>query len=1524
MLRSAAVACLTVAGLVPALAGDANIAYAARLRAEPAASERALRRWVDGDPATAGSFEVGTSGHGVLTFEFERPRRVSGVRSFQPSDVYYTTAYRVEVDTDGDGSFDATLAESTDAPLKSWAEHRWAPVAVRALRFTTVDGVSKGRRAHPTLSEIEVVGEVMPGDIERAGEAGVVLPRLPYARPVKRNTPLVVAGRPLAVLVPRDAAYGPAVAALVAGLRSAGVEAEGVADIVAAAPTERTVVCLGTMLTNPLLERLYWNRYTFADALTPGPGRYLVHTVFDPHPLNAGRNIVVVACSDPAGATLGVKALLGAVKGRFLPWAVLTGPEPAVPPADASKIAAGRPDPTFCEFTRHANSYLKTGCAAHAQQAFAVMRTMAAMYAPGGERHSPVGSSSHRKMPWPEETTSWEILCAWDAFEEHPGIDAELRLAFSNSLLQFTRDLVAHTSGYGGIGKSDLVSWNHTTFPLLGIHFGARYFHRIYRLADMPEKLAKARACFLAQARSWKPQEDADSYLTLTTAHSQVYCLAENEMGYFTSGNMKAYADYMVGICDSRGLGSGFGDSNVSSNPNLPGKVLPLALWWTSDGGYKWLMHHYTGGTWRNPYERGVAAAPPDRFLGVNVFRTDAQVYQWMQSRPTYNERFVKSDVPTADSFDKISFRESWEPDAQYLLLDGLSRGKHLHYDGNSIIEFVEAGERWLLDSDYLTRNTTEHSMLSVLRDGRADALVPSLSGLTAYASLPRFGYTDTYTRDYNHCDWRRQIVWRRGEWFVVADTVTAREAGSYDFDLTWKTIDEAGQQRVVSGRHFVAERGGAAGGTMDCTAVDDPHASGGKAMLMDRATSRLAFGVGLPEGEYSLTVIAHGVDGSSDSLWVTVDGADKTAFHTPQLKYGRTGGDHTRTRPTPTATLAGTGPHLITVTLRELPPVRVDRFVFQPADGTPAVYEAEDLPPPPAPEARPDTARRFHIRSAHPVTAWVTNHERAGITVPVSILHQRQSGTLQAGRQTRFASLLAVSRPGKRRDVRLREAGPGLLAVTGPEPALVCLGDTDVPGLRAEANAALLTPRGVAACGLGRLSLGGITVECRPPANVQLDLDTGRATLEQVTGAVDVTVTREGDSHGAAISPGQGVGRLQLPDEVAGAWARTVAGLAGGRAEEAEEAEAAGPATEAPVWTAFEHGGRINAVKVADLGDGRGQRVFVCRGPSLHCLDASGALQWSFAANSLARDVAFGDLRAQPGSELVLGSADTHVYILGADGVELGKHQMRGIPWSRSFGERAFAVFNVAVGDLTGDGEPEILATMQNYDVQAMGADWKLLWKHDYALHGSMQMSLEDTDGDDTTDAIFIGDKYGYSTGIRPDGSLMFRRYTSIGDVCYAVGDLDGDSSAEVATGSSTGDVVATPAASAREVRWRFDNFGYAANRLRAADVDGDGRDEVLLASGTGYVYCLDGDGTLLWQDRAGVCVNDVLPAPGPDGLRIAYCDEAGVLRLVRGNGDVVRSIRTPAPPRQLALLRGTVLVALADGRLVAYPIPR
>ncbi|NUQ01872.1 MAG: hypothetical protein HUU35_18665, partial [Armatimonadetes bacterium] len=642
-----------------------------------------------------------------------------------------------------------------------------------------------------------------------------------------------------------------------------------------------------------------------------------------------------------------------------------------------ASVLARPPDPSFTAFRANAENYLKSGEEAYASLAVAALETMVGVYAkdPG------------RKTPWPEETTSGAILAAWDAFEECPLLPAGRRAAYVDVFLKLSRDLVKRSYEYSRIPNEDfLITWNHTTFPLLGLYFGGRYFDRYYHLPEAREWVERARRGFSQQAKSWKPQEDADSYLVLTMGHTIDYSLAEWDLAFFESGLIRQYADYVIACGDNRQWPAGFGDSGIHTSASMANAAVPYAWWWTKDPGYRWVLERANPNGYASPYWPEVPAVEPANQVGLAAFQLDPRVYTYLQRGPTYNEEFAPSEVAVEEAFDKIAFRESWHPADQYLLLDGVGRGKHLHFDTNAIIAFVQDTEHWLLDHDYLTRNTTEHNMLSVIKDGRAGRLVPGLAGLTAQGDLPRIAGTVTYVKGYNGVDWRRRILWRKGAWFLVRDEVTAREPGRYDLELTWKTIDR-GQESVTPEGRFVAQRG-QAGISRLVLPVDDPAAAKGRAVLLSAAGSSLAFGVDLPRGDYRITLRAWGEGTSSDSVWVGIDDLPKVAFHLPKGAYGPSSKVPDHSQPTPTVAVPTDGLHRVEVTLREAPPVRIDQITFERDGAPPVVVEAAAAPPPPAPAQA--VASALTIEPVGVDEARVTKHVRQGISAPVAIYHQR------------------------------------------------------------------------------------------------------------------------------------------------------------------------------------------------------------------------------------------------------------------------------------------------------------------------------------------------------------------------------------------------------------------------------------------------------------------------------------------------------------------------------------------------------
>ncbi|MGQ9732029.1 MAG: FG-GAP repeat domain-containing protein [Candidatus Zipacnadales bacterium] len=1309
-------------------------------------------------------------------------------------------------------------------------------------------------------------------------EMGELLPLMAWSttgplqvREVQREWPLVSDGNPVcAIVAPKQAGYIAAAQHLTKALATLatrtpelvlvplpGPELRGwqkypLAELAAKAPT---LIAIGNVNNNPLCSHLYWNRYTFEDSLFPGPGAYVLRTVADPYGLSPTSSVVVIGSSDAQGAQAGVAALTELLPttphGRdvTLRWTLTVSNATPLDDAQRTALLTQPLKGQFVEFLPQAESYLKTGDPTYAQ---AAKRALLACW----EAYQ---RDPRRSVTWPEETSSHRLGSLWAAIEASPEFTDTDRLTIARTLLVCLYSLPRHCSYWGRLADNDTIIWNHTTFPLLGIYWLTRYFQQAYPDLD-PDRLAlmmaEVRGAFRGQLGCWKPQCDADSYLTIVPRHLMEYTLAENDFTWFQNGNARTYAEYLSAVVDPKGIQPGFGDSSYTTATGYEYNGLPIAFWYYQDPRFLWRLNQLARGAWPNPYHQGVEPKVWNDWAGVTIFPLPGPVYHFTETRGYYDEGPAPPNVPLEQAFDKITFRENLQEDGQYLLLDGYSRGKHLHWDGNSIVKLTNHGQDWLIDGDYLVRNTTEHNMVSVLYNGRCEVQPPPCAGLLHSGVFEEAALTQTVLVDYNHTDWRRNLFWERGKWFVVLDEVEARDPGDYTMDVIWKTL-RAGKQELSDGRVFTTSRWpGPKRGSYGLQTVRNPAPGVAAAVRFEEQESQLDFPLELAAGEYQITLWAQGVDTGTDSFWVQIDTGERVAFHIPIDQFGPSSASHTKDTSRPKICLAKGGRHRITITLRENPGVLLDRIVFQTAEGgTVAEVEAEAPPQFVPQELDLGPTQDFHIVGDGTTSARFVDRE-SNVGLKIRKLWQRTSASLASGEILAVANLLYddTSASPLGLDIRRIDSAAlitddrGPVAVVGTRGAVAHRLDTDAAMFMVSSEKIRLVD----------CTRWGAWLKLDGPTDLEVNLKTNTATVH-----------------------GRKVAEIKLDWNAARQAVKEVLAWC---AEQAPPEPPVSPTAEVPpsevLWEATPAEMRpVQSLRLADeIQEGA---LVAAIGQQVVCLSATGQTLWSWQTESTVNDLCLADLDPDgqlygPGPEVLAALEEESLCVLSGRG-ELLKRRKIDYPLRVGHSSiRQPRVANVWVDDLEGDHTPDVIIGTRNGCLARLTVALEEVWVFNEIEHGTRQIVTYDLDGDGKKE-ILAANRYGTVEVHTADGGMLPGVYSELGDVELAIGDLEGDGSPEIVNGSSTG-VMKCAAVHGTE-KWRFDNHGYGVMDVEIGDWGG--KSSIVVASETGCVYLLNSNGKVVAQHFLEVPVTRLALATSPTNETVAVaagCDSGDV----------------------------------------------
>jgi outer membrane protein assembly factor BamB len=621
--------------------------------------------------------------------------------------------------------------------------------------------------------------------------------RITHTTPLHIVTPLSGA----LIAAPDDEAYAPAVAAVAErfNLKPPGE----------AFPFEPChslaghTVAVGHCGNNGLLRRLYDMGYLLHEDFHAQTHR--LRTVHNP--FGDGHNVVAILGATPDVVVRGVEQLATHIRGHAIDHAINDiAPPPEVEDKPDAFLAKhkpetnvnviGRPGPMI-EALKHLN---RTGDKRWAD----VFVQLMTPYAVGD---IPLSFWQMSAVDFWTDVLAieWEIAEPLDCFNDD---DRLLMAQFIASCTEYCHDSITYQKWR--ITDEEHMVFNHYTFPAGGIFFGCRYLrHRGYAIGDLDAWEDKARRVFARAATAGRPfDEGGAGYTWLVGTHLIKYELAQGISDYARSEKMRHYADLAVSIFNNRLEPVPFGDCGaIHSRRPMGMTILSAAAQWHRDSGYRWILEKTAPDyAKRDLLTLDIPAKPPSEHVGVFILPLDPVIVRWANRPffPGYPMPPRLTNVPAEQSFDKLTLRAGWDPDDDYLLLQGFGSGSHGHPDANAISQYQRRGRVLLHDSDYIRRMPKNHNGVMVIRDGKHDWI--PLNAELIDAKETAFGaVTQSRLIDYNGCDWLRTIVWLRNDCVVVIDTLSAKTAGDYALRCYWRTLGEA----ELDGRTLHADHAG-------------------------------------------------------------------------------------------------------------------------------------------------------------------------------------------------------------------------------------------------------------------------------------------------------------------------------------------------------------------------------------------------------------------------------------------------------------------------------------------------------------------------------------------------------------------------------------------------------------------------------------------------------------------------------------------------------------------------------------------
>ena len=596
------------------------------------------------------------------------------------------------------------------------------------------------------------------------------------------ETALADRGTPRAVIVcPRDPAYADLakrLAAEVADATAARLPIKHPADVTPEDRRTRHLICLGDMSNNDLLATLYCQQHILTDKSYPGPGGFELRTVHNPW--GHERNVILVGGSDPTGVADALEALLEHVRpGRTLklPRLMLVKLPGAQPPKPADPASA----------RSYADRYYKTKLKAllgYAMQMGSQYSTKLLPYR-HGDRYFRTGDEQSllifrelmlkvvdvfEEAPRPcclEDL--WTPVITWDRVEEHPAFSDDERVAVTNFFVAAARRAFSR-QGKRWRSHRDIL-WGHPLDHALSVLFAAEYLWRHYRFPEAKEWIDVIAPILSRNAEAVLMPIDEFKYQTYSMRFALHSSLTRGDFEYFRNNNARRFANRTVTYLD-----------NVKGVWGNTAWLFKACAWYYGDARLAWLARGLGESKWgkdepeQGPFATGMTPIEPVDLLGLTLAPIDQCFYT--HAPTNYGDSRPELNVPRSRAFHAVSFRSGFDPNSQFARVDGCSRGLHRRHDGAALTWFGQRGRTFIgPGGPYEHIAPRFQNAVSVVRDGQSER-IPAYAALATCADLGQVAFIRAEVNDYCGMDWSRSLVCVRGQYVLLFDDLICRKPG--------------------------------------------------------------------------------------------------------------------------------------------------------------------------------------------------------------------------------------------------------------------------------------------------------------------------------------------------------------------------------------------------------------------------------------------------------------------------------------------------------------------------------------------------------------------------------------------------------------------------------------------------------------------------------------------------------------------------------------------------------------------------